>query len=92
MKVKVMLAKPQTKNKPNKGSTRVGYQSGFRGDHRQGAGIGLGGGMGIGGGLGMGGMGMGLGMGMGMGMGMGLGVPRGMELIPYDGKVFIVFI
>lgn len=65
MKVKVMLAKPQTKNKPIKGGSRGGYVSGFRGDRR----VEVGGGMG-----------------MGLGMGMGVGIPRGMELIPYDGK------
>jgi len=78
MKVKVMLAKPQTKNKPIKGGTRGGYSSSFRGDHR----VGMEARFGIGGGMGVGGR-----MGMGLGMGMGMGIPRGMELIPYDGKI-----
>lgn len=76
MKVKVMLAKPQTKNKPTKGGTRSGYPSGFRGDHRLGAGIGR---MGVGSGN----------LGVGMGMGVGMGLRGGMGLLPYDGRFCI---
>lgn len=69
MKVKVILAKPQIKNKSIKGGTYGGYVYGFQGNCKVGTVVEVG-------------------RGMKMGMGMGMEIPRGMDLVCYNGKFF----